>query len=198
MLKIKKQLPLGAIDETEYDKNQNDIKSSIKKLYISNQSKKKTIDDYAKLTTQIREEYAKLQAKCVQLENTVQKYKDYVENRWSQPAKGIQRKRPLRKTKIPYYHQYDNINDGYMSADEKDDNDEYFDYESKPKPKRKKRIVYVDEIDGDETNEAEEVEEKEEDEPEEYVKIVKKRKPPVGKKSSKNELSKNVGITKSI
>ena len=61
MLKIKQQLPFNStIDETEYNKNQDDIKNSIKKLYIGNQSKKKTIDEYAQLTTQIREEYAKL------------------------------------------------------------------------------------------------------------------------------------------
>ena len=82
MLRIKKQLPITTnFDETEYTKNQEDIKNSIKKLFISNQGKKKTIDEYAQLTTQIREEYAKLQAKCVQLESTLQKYKDYVENR---------------------------------------------------------------------------------------------------------------------
>ena len=201
MLKIKKQLPLAAIDETEYNKNQDDIKSSIKKLYISNQSKKKTIDEYAQLTTQIREEYAKLQAKCAQLENTLQKYKDYVENRWSPPQPGIQRKRVLRRPKIPYYHQYDKMDKGYyMTADEKEDDDEYFDYESKPKPKRKKRIVYVDEIDGDEddneTNEPEEVIEKDDDD--EYVKVVKKRRRPVGKKTPNKDLSKKIGITKSI
>ena len=78
MLKIKKQLPfsLKTFDDDEYNKNQEDIKNSIKKLYIGNQNKKKTIDKYSQLTTQIREEYAKLQAKCVQLENTLQKYKD--------------------------------------------------------------------------------------------------------------------------
>ena len=202
MLKIKKQLPLASIDETEYNKNQEDIKSSIKKLYISNQSKKKTINEYAQLTTQIREEYAKLQAKCAQLENTLQKYKDYVENRWSPPAPpGTQRKRVFRKPKIPYYHQYDNdIEKGYAGADEREDNDECFDYESKPKTKRKKRIVYVDEIDGDDEDEIikepEDVIEKDEDE--EYVKVVKKRKKPVGKKPPNKEISKKVGITKSI
>ena len=52
MLKIKQQLPFNSttIDETEYNKNQDDIKNSIKKLYIGNQSKKKTIDEYAQLT----------------------------------------------------------------------------------------------------------------------------------------------------
>ena len=38
----------------------NDIKNSIKKLYISDQKKKKTINEYAELLTKIRNEYAKL------------------------------------------------------------------------------------------------------------------------------------------
>ena len=201
MLKIKQQLPFNSttIDETEYNKNQDDIKNSIKKLYIANQSKKKTIDEYAQLTTQIREEYAKLQAKCVQLENTIQKYKDYVENRWQQPRQQM-RKRPLRKTKTPYY-QFDNEyyegDNGYTSADEQDNNDDYFTYDSKSKPKRKKRIVYFDEIDGDETNEPEEIEVVEE-EPEVYVKVVKKKTPILRIKNLKKDLTKRVGITKSI
>ena len=198
MLKIKKQLPFnsGLIDETEYNKNQEDIKNSIKNLYIGNQSKKKTIDDYAKLTTQIREEYAKLQAKYVQLENTLQKYKDYIENRWQQPKQKM-RKRPLRKTKIPYY-QYDDQypTDGDLEDNEEDD--DYFTYESISKPKRKKRIVYVDEIDGDETNEPEEVEVVEEEPEPEYVKVVKKKMPVIRKKNTKKDLTKRVGLTKSI
>ena len=193
MLKIKKQLPLAAnFDETEYTKNQEEIKNSIKKLFISNQSRKKTIDEYAQLTTQIREEYAKLQAKCVQLESTLQRYKDYVENRWSPSTPNVQRKKVFKKPKIPY--DYENIDRGYMSADERDNEDEYYDYESKPKPKRKKRIVYVDEIDGDEEDEEEE--EPEEEIPkneDEYVKVVKRKKP-AGKKITK----KKIGITKSI
>ena len=198
MLKIKKQLPFnsGLIDETEYNKNQEDIKNSIKNLYIGNQSKKKTIDDYAKLTTQIREEYAKLQAKYVQLENTLQKYKDYIENRWQQPRQQM-KKRPLRKTKIPYY-QYD---DQYPTDGDLEDNEEdndYFTYESTSKPRRKKRIVYVDEIDGDETNEPEEVEVVEEEPEPEYVKVVKKKMPVLRKKNTKKDLTKRVGLTKSI
>ena len=199
MLKIKKQLPFnsGLIDETEYNKNQEDIKNSIKNLYIGNQSKKKTIDDYAKLTTQIREEYAKLQAKYVQLENTLQKYKDYIENRWQQPKQQMKKKRPFRKTKIPYY-QYDDQypTDGDLEDNEEDD--DYFTYESISKPKRKKRIVYVDEIDGDETNEPEEVEVVEEEPEPEYIKVVKKKMPVLRKKNTKKDLTKRVGLTKSI
>ena len=192
MLRIKKQLPLSVVDESEYTKNQEDIKNSIKKLFISNQGKKKTIDEYAQLTTQIREEYAKLQAKCVQLEKTLQRYKDYVENRWSPSAPNTQRKRVFRKPKIPYH--YENIDKGYMSADE---DEEYYDYESKPKPKRKKRIVYVDEIDGDDNDDDQEEEGLENDEDEEYVRVVKKKKP-VAKKLTSKETKKKVGITKSI
>ena len=200
MLRIKKQLPLSAIDETEYTKNQEDIKNSIKQLFISNQGRKKTINQYAKLTTQIREEYAKLQAKYVQLEVELQKYKNYVENRYP-PSIPPQRKRVFRKTKIPYYHE--NIDIGYMSADERENDEEYFDYESKPKPKRKKRIVYVDEIDGDDDDDdgddnKDNEEEEEKNEDEEYVKVLRRKKPVVKKVPNKESNKKKVGITKSI
>ena len=63
MLKVKKQIQrkVNSNNQDDYLKNQNDLKKSIKNLYIGNQNKKKTIDEYAQLTTQIREEYAKLQ-----------------------------------------------------------------------------------------------------------------------------------------
>ena len=170
MLKIKKQLPfsLKTFDEDEYNKNQEDIKNSIKKLFIGNQTKKKTIDEYSQLTTQIREEYAKLQAKCVQLENLIQQYKDYIENnRWSEALQRMRRdvRRPLKRTKIPYYR-YDNEKEsGYLTEDDENESD-YYTRESISRPKRKKRIVYIDEIDGDEIDEpeVEEVEELEEPE----------------------------------
>ena len=60
-------------------KNQNDLKNSIKNLYIGNQNKKKTIDEYAQLTTQIREEYAKLQRENNELKFALEKYKNYIE-----------------------------------------------------------------------------------------------------------------------
>ena len=201
MLRIKKQLPLATINEAEYKKNQDEIKNSIKNLFISNNNKKKTINEYATLTTQIREEYAKLQTKCVQLEKTLQRYKDYIENRWTPPvSSNIQRKRVFRKPKIPYNQ--DNDIEGYISEVDDEDNQEYFDYESKPKPKRKKRIVYVDEIDGndydDDDDDDKEKPKKEEEDEDEYVRVIKKRKKPVGKKPPNKELSKKIGITKSI
>ena len=61
MLKVKKQIQRKNKNNDESEQLKNDLKNSIKNLYISNQTKKKTIDEYAQLTTQIREEYAKLQ-----------------------------------------------------------------------------------------------------------------------------------------
>ena len=202
MLKIKKQLPfsLKTFDEDEYNKNQEDIKNSIKKLFIGNQTKKKTIDEYAQLTTQIREEYAKLQAKCIQLENTLQKYKDYIENRWSDAPQRMRRdvRRPLRKTKIPYYR-YDNEREGgYLTEDETyEDDGDYYTREGISRLKRKKRIVYVDEIDGNDEGEGDEHEESEEVEESEVVptRVVKKTVPT--KKKTKKDVKK-VGITRSI
>ena len=82
MLKVKKK-----IHKTNYSKNQeddiskiqNDLKNSIKNLYISDQKKKKTVDENAQLTTKIRDEYAKLQQENNQLKIKLHKYKAYVE-----------------------------------------------------------------------------------------------------------------------
>ena len=65
MLKVKKQIQRKNKNNDESEQLKNDLKNSIKNLYISNQTKKKTIDEYAQLTTQIREEYAKFQKKII-------------------------------------------------------------------------------------------------------------------------------------
>ena len=45
----------------EISKIQEDLKASIKNLYLSDQKKGKTIDNYVQLTTKTREEYSKIQ-----------------------------------------------------------------------------------------------------------------------------------------
>ena len=62
MLKVKKKINKNKNKNQEDDstKAQSDLKNSIKNLYLDSQKKKKTIDDYAQLTTEIRKEYAKL------------------------------------------------------------------------------------------------------------------------------------------
>ena len=81
MLKVKKQIhqKTNSNNQDEYIKYQNDLKDSIKKIYIGNQNKKKIIDEYAQLITQIREKYAKLQNENNQLKSTLEKCKQYIE-----------------------------------------------------------------------------------------------------------------------
>ena len=69
MLKVKKKIHRNVNKNEENDiiKTQNELKNSVKNLYINNQKKKKTIDEYAQLTTKIREEYAELQQENNQL-----------------------------------------------------------------------------------------------------------------------------------
>ena len=79
MLKVKKKIHRNVNKNQENDitKIQNELKNSMKNLYINDQKKKKTIDEYAQLTTKIREEYAKLQQENDQLKIELQKYKNY-------------------------------------------------------------------------------------------------------------------------
>ena len=73
----------------------------MKNLFISNQTKKKKIDEYVQLTTKIREEYAKLQQENNQLKIELHKYKNYVEQL---PQKSYHKsyahyQKPIRKRK---------------------------------------------------------------------------------------------------
>ena len=170
MLKVKKHMPfkLTSNNEEEYLKNQNEIKNSIKNLYIGNQSKKKTINEYAQLVTEVHEEYAKLQNKCRNLEETLQKYKDFIEGKWNRASATLRQqqdtryyRRPIRKRKYTnkrhfddqyFDDQYEDDADNDDYDDDNDDDNQYVKYK-KPKRKIKKRIVYVDEIDGNDDEE---------------------------------------------
>ena len=82
MLKAKNKIDKTNLNKNQEDnisKIQSDLKNSIKDLYIGDQKKKKTIDEYAQLATKIREEYAKLQQEKNQLKIELHKYKTYVE-----------------------------------------------------------------------------------------------------------------------
>ena len=56
MLKVKKTIrnPKNKSQNDDLTELQNDIKNSIKNLYISDQEKKKTINEYAELLTKIK------------------------------------------------------------------------------------------------------------------------------------------------
>ena len=89
MLKVKKKIHKNVVNKNQEDdltKIQNELKNSIKNVYINDQKKKKAIDEYAQLTIKIREEYVKLQQENNQLKIELQKYKNYIEQ-MSQPRK---------------------------------------------------------------------------------------------------------------
>ena len=82
MLKVKKKIP------STKNQNQNEgvtqlheeIKNSIKNLYLSDQKKKKAINEYAEILSKIRSEYVLLQRENNQLKIQLQKYQNYIKN----------------------------------------------------------------------------------------------------------------------
>ena len=108
MLKVKKKIHKKIInnDQNEQIKNQNDLKNLIKNLYIGNQKKKKTIDEYAQLTTQIREEYAKLQREKNDLKVTIEKYKKDLEEMQLPRRRTNYYEKPIRKRTF-FKHEYE-------------------------------------------------------------------------------------------
>ena len=139
MLKVKKKIHKNVVNKNQEDhitKMQNELKNSIKNLYINDQKKKRTIDEYAQLATKIREKHVKLQQENNQLKIELQKYKNYIEQ-MPQPRKKYYSK-PIRKRKHYPDLEYET---------ESDESDSYVEVRRHPK-QRKKRIVYEDELDG--------------------------------------------------
>ena len=56
---------------------QNDLKNSIKDLYLSNKKKDKTINDYSALIDKIRREYSELYKENQNLKLAIQNYERY-------------------------------------------------------------------------------------------------------------------------
>ena len=147
-----------------------------------------------------------MQNKNTQLENTLQKYKDYIENKWTTPIREPRLYwRSIRKTKYPYYQEihgeeknnynYNNHDNVDGNDDDNNDNDDNYDdeveqdvrYIKPKKTKNKKRIVYIDEIDGGAESE---------EEPEANEKLIVKKLP--AKKAKKDPKKPKIGIMKSI
>ena len=99
MLKVKKTVrnPKNKIQNNDLTELQNNIKNSIKNLYISNQEKEKTINEYAELLTKIRNKYAKLRKENHEIKTELHKHQSYFQN---MPHKLYQKPsymKPLRK-----------------------------------------------------------------------------------------------------
>ena len=137
----------------------------------------------------------------MQLENTLQKYKDCIENKWTKPIQQDRfYRRLIRKTKNPYYHEDEKNDDKYAYNsnfddydDDDGDDDQEIRYVKPKKSKNKKRIVYIDEIDG---NDEDEDEGENVEEPESHQKRVVKKPP--AKKMKKDTKRPKLGIMKSI
>ena len=104
--------------------------------------KKKTIDEYAQLTTKIREEYAKLQQENNQLKIELHKYKHYVEQllQKSYHKSYANYQKPIRKRK--------HYRDIEQEESESDESDSYITEIRRRPKKQKKRLIYEDELDG--------------------------------------------------
>ena len=106
MLKVKKTIrnPENKSQNDDLTELQNDIKNSIKNLYISDQKKKKTINEYAELLTKIRNKYVKLQKESNEIKIELHKYLFFLFQNMHQK---LYQKRsytePLRKRRHYYY-----------------------------------------------------------------------------------------------
>ena len=139
MLKVKKKIPSTRKKNKNEDVTQlhEEIKNSIKNLYLNDQKEKKAINEYAEILSKIRNEYALLQKENNQLKIQLQKYQNYVENL---PQKShTKHQKPIRKRKHYYYE----------NQEESNESDSYVTEIRRRRPnKQRKRIIYEDEIDG--------------------------------------------------
>ena len=137
MLKVKKKIKNPkSQNNDELTDLQNEIKNSIKNLFIKDQKNKKTINDYADLITKIRNEYVQLQKENNQLKIELQNYQKYVQNVSQKPYRKPSRYERSKRKRIQYY-------------DESDESDSYISEERKrPKKSQKREIICEDDIDG--------------------------------------------------
>ena len=130
MLKVKKTIRnhKNKSQDDNLTELQNDIKNSIKKLYISDQKKKKTINEYVELLTKIRNEYAKSQKENNELKIDLHKYRNYFQNMSQKLYQKPSYTKPIRKRKHYYYNE----------PEESEESDSYV-TEIRRHPKNKKR-----------------------------------------------------------
>ena len=110
MLKVKKKIQNPKSKANDKLTNlQNEIKNSIKNLYIKDQKNTKIINEYADLITKIRKEFAQLRKENDQLRIECRKYQQYVQNVSQTPYRKPSYLKPKRK-RIQYYDERDEIN----------------------------------------------------------------------------------------
>ena len=117
MLKVKKKIQNPkSQNNDELTDLQNQIKNSIKNLFIKDKKNKKTINDYADLITKIRNEYVQLQKENNQLKIELQNYQKYVQNVSQNPYRKPSRYVRSKRKRIQYYDESDESN-SYISEE---------------------------------------------------------------------------------
>ena len=185
MLNVKKKIlsTKNKFQNEDVTQLHEEIKNSVKNLYLSDQKKKKTINEYDEILSKIRNEYALLQEENNQLKIQLQKYQNYVQNL-------LQKKyqKPIRKRK----HYYDD-------QEESEESDSYVTEIRRRRPnKQRKRIIYEDEIDGLPEYEPHSVtEDEEQEEEQDKIQTKSKKRLPLPKLIEKSKQLRK-GITKLI
>ena len=148
----------------------------------------KTIDEYAQLTTKIRDEFAKLQQENNQLKIELHRCKAYVEqlSQKSYQKLYVNYQKPMRKRK--------HYRDLEPEEEESDESDSYITEIRRRPRKQRKRIIYEDKIDGVPNYEPQSPSEEEQEDNSE-IKIKPKRKQ---EKVIERPKKVKKGITKSI
>ena len=189
MLKVKKTIrnPKNKSQNDDLTELQNDSKNHIKMLYISNQKKKKAINEYAELFTKFRNEYTKLQKENNEIKIKLHRYQNYFQNmsqKWYQKPSYTSNYWEKESTTIKNELEQSEEIDSYVTE-----------IRSRPK-KQKKRIIYEDEIDGIPEYEPDSPTKEAQEEDNNYEIQSKHR----GKQPNQIEKPKKVkkGITKSI
>ena len=128
MLKVKR--PVYTPKNNKHETEINEIKTAIKKMFLTNQTNKKSLNDYSQLVTKIRNEYNILVKENEALKSQLEQYKNYYD------ANIVRQKKPdvsYRKRKPNYRYSYHNDEDDDDEDDELKNN--YY------IPKRKKKVL---------------------------------------------------------
>ena len=175
-------------------------------MSLTNQTNKKSLNDYSQLVTKIRNEYNILVKENEALKSQLEQYKNYYD------ANIVRQKNPgasYRKRKPNYRYSYHNYED-----DDEDDElkNNYYIPKRKKKGLKKREIIYKDLVDGYEpsspTEDEEEIDDEtgEEDDDEIYETGKTKKQQPKNSKTKiieviqkpKTKKNNKKGITKTI
>ena len=85
MLKVKR--PVYTPKNNKHETEINEIKTAIKKMFLTNQTNKKSLNDYSQLVTKIRNEYNILAKENQALKTQLEQYKNYYDANIAQRQK---------------------------------------------------------------------------------------------------------------